>query len=121
MRTNNELNPHMTPSPGIEPGPHNSFNALRVHALKTRKAVCNNNGEHHEGISLYKNCVYLSYDPYGPASAFFAKPLMKVLYRAVRICARGAEKNSTALLQKCTVSRVKNLSPNWSYDKILID
>ena len=22
MRTNNKLNPHMTPSPGIEPGPH---------------------------------------------------------------------------------------------------
>ena len=21
-RTNNKLNPHMTPSPGIEPGPH---------------------------------------------------------------------------------------------------
>ena len=22
IRTNNKLNPHMTPSPGIEPGPH---------------------------------------------------------------------------------------------------
>ena len=22
MRTNNKLNPHMTPSPGIDPGPH---------------------------------------------------------------------------------------------------
>ena len=43
---------------------------------------------------------FLSYNAYGPASAFFAKSLMKVLYEGWRICASGARKSPTALLQK---------------------
>ena len=35
----------------------------------------------------------LSYDPYGPASAFFAKPLMKVPYEGrTRLRERGRKK-----------------------------
>ena len=38
-------------------------------------------------------CKLLSYDPYGPASAFFAKPLMKVLYEGnTHLCEQGRKK-----------------------------
>ena len=53
-------------------------------------------------LQLTKSFV-LSYDLYGPARAFFAKPLMRV----VRIYASGAGKSRTALLQKRTATHVK--------------
>ena len=53
----------------------------------------------------------LSYDPYGPASAFFAKPLMKVPYEgSTHLRERGPGKSRTVLLQKRTASRVKTSS-----------
>ena len=61
---------------------------------------------------LKTTCMHyraLSYDPYGPASAFFAKALMKVPYEGRTYSASGAGKCRTALLQKHTGSRVKTL------------
>ena len=56
---------------------------------------------------------------------FFCKTIDEspVRMRAVRICASGAGKSRTALLEKRprVVKFQENLSPNWSYDKILID
>ena len=53
--------------------------------------------------------VLLSYDPYGPASAFFAKPLMKVPYEGrAHLRERGQKKS--ALLQKLTTLRVPTSS-----------
>ena len=56
----------------------------------------------------------LSYDPYGPASAFFAKCDQSPQMRAVCSCASGAGKSPTtkayprtALLQKRTALCVK--------------
>ena len=52
--------------------------------ISTREAVC-----------PCSRTVYgfLSYDPYGHASAFFAKPLMKVLYEGrTHLRERGREK-----------------------------
>ena len=69
----------------------------------------------------------LSYDPYDPASAFFAKPLTKVPYegRRVRICASGPAEKAVRQYYKSVRPRMlnfqENLSASWSYDKILID
>ena len=66
----------------------------------------------------------LSYDPNGPTSALFAKPLMKVPYEGRTHLRERGLKSRTALLQKLRPRVFKlqeNLSPNWSYDKILID
>ena len=61
---------------------------------------------------------------YGSASAFFAKPLMKVPYECRTHLRERGRKSRTALLKKRTALWLKlqaNLSPNLLYDKILID
>ena len=67
----------------------------------------------------------LSYDPYGPASTFFAKPLMEVPYESrthLRERARKKPYDPTTRSVRPRVLKLQaNLSPNWSYDKILID
>ena len=67
----------------------------------------------------------LSYDPYSPASALFAKTLMKVPYEGPYAFAlAGPEKAIRGYYKRVRPRVLKlraNLSPNWSYDKILID
>ena len=70
---------------------------------------------------LYKDT--LSYEPYGPAIAFFAKPLMKVLYEVRTHLREWGRKELYGPTTKAygLLNFKKNWSPNWSYDKILID
>ena len=61
--------------------------------------------------------MVLSYEPCGPASALFAKPLTKVPYEGRTHFASGAGKSRTALLQKLRPRVLKlqaNLSPKLS-------
>ena len=69
-------------------------------------------------VLTYKAHV-LSYDLYSRASAFFAKPLMKVPYE--RAGPEQAVQHDYKSVRPCVLKLQENLSPNWSYDKILID
>ena len=77
-------------------------------------------------LFIFINSVlYLSYDPYGPARAFSKKPLMKVPYEGPAYAfARAEPEKAVRPYYKSVRPRVlklqENLSPNWSYDKILI-
>ena len=74
-------------------------------------------------MKLFKNeYVTLSYDPHGPASAFFAKPLVKVPYEGrTHLRERDRTGPTTKNVRPRVLKPQANLSPNWSFDKILID
>ena len=75
----------------------------------------------HENLVLSS---YWFYHSYGPASAFFAKPLMKFPYEGASGAVRPYyRKIAVRLYYKSVRPRMlkiqADLSPNWSYDKIL--
>ena len=56
-RTNNKLNPHMTPSPGIEPGPH--WWEACVGSLTSHRVIKGHNCDDHSLIhSFFRNSIY---------------------------------------------------------------
>ena len=71
------------------------------------------------GGDEYKRWAYLllSYDPYSPARAFFAKPLTKVPYEGRTHLRKRGQKKPYGPTTKASASHVKTVSAEHSSNK----
>ena len=91
-RTNNKLNPHMTPSPGIEPGPH----WWEASALTTAPSLLPAPGRFALSIPYPRQTSYLVFSP-------TPSPWVKqvaITDRGLKFYSRSSDRSSE-LLPKC--------------------
>ena len=118
-RTNNKLNPHMTPGPGIEPGTH-WWEAIlgdpgAVSGEKSKTGEKNSGEEkllHHTFIYRYVHCIYLTWIVQGRFQRSGRQALEEVYQLFFQPCVQQDRKKNVS-----PIVRTKSLQAQHQYCK----